>query len=109
MQMTRRHSSFLVLAATGLIALGCGSDEQTTEPPLDTSPTHREHHAVTYDPATRRVLVHAGLSRLAGGATRTLDDLWSWDGSRWTAVSAANGRQALGHLLFADGTGSIFV
>lgn len=74
-------------------------------------PPYRQHHALTYDPASQKVLLHGGLSRDSGGPREVppLDDLWSWDGARWTLVASHTGMGMVGHLLFADGAGGLFV
>jgi hypothetical protein len=74
------------------------------------APLFRQHHAVTYDPGTRRVLMYGGLSRdSVNTSPASLDDLWSWDGVRWSLIARHTGFGLVGHLLFADGAGGLFV
>ena len=59
-------------------------------------PAARKHHAVTYDPRHERVVLY-------GGATNTgelFDDLWSWDGTRWTLIGRSI--PSASHTVFAD-------
>ncbi len=44
-------------------------------------PAGRNHHAMVYDPARRRVLLFGGFDRPSSPA---LPDLWEWDGTTWT-------------------------
>ena len=72
-----------------------------------TAPAHRRHHAIAYDPATKRVWVYGGQHLVSNSEAPMLDDLWSWDGRRWTQESAGTGLAMIGHQLFADG-GALF-
>ena len=72
------------------------------------TPAPREHHAITYDPASRSVIVSGGVSRSRGTSDRLLDDVWSWDGHRWNSIAATTGLTMVGHQLFADGAGGVF-
>ncbi|MEM7202794.1 MAG: kelch repeat-containing protein [Planctomycetota bacterium] len=49
------------------------------------SPPPRSGSAMAYDPVTRTVLLSGGFSD--GFGIYTLDELWSWDGVRWTRIS----------------------
>lgn len=73
-----------------------------------TSPPHRRHHALVYDPASRHVLLAGGQHLVSNSETPVLDDLWSWDGLRWTQVAASTGIPMITHKLFADTTGGLF-
>jgi hypothetical protein len=64
---------------------------------------------LTYDPAGQRVLLYGGQHLEGQGNAPPMGDLWSWDGTRWTQLDASTGTGMLGHKLFADGTGGIFV
>lgn len=73
-----------------------------------TTPPHRRHHALTYDPATKRVLLYGGQHLVSDSDTPVLDDLWAWDGRAWTRLAASTGTGMIGHKLFADGAGGLF-
>ncbi|MEP7346602.1 MAG: kelch repeat-containing protein, partial [Gemmatimonadaceae bacterium] len=72
-----------------------------------TAPPHRRHHAIAYDPASKRVLVYGGQHLVSNSNAPMLDDLWSWDGQRWTRV-AATGTVNIAHRIFTDDTGGLF-
>jgi hypothetical protein len=72
------------------------------------TPPHRRHHAIVYDPASKRVLLYGGQHLVSDSEAPILDDLWSWDGRRWTQVAASTGINMIGHKLFADGVGGVF-
>lgn len=71
------------------------------------SPPHRRHHAVAYDPVHRRSLLFGGQHVDSGSNAPMLDDVWSWDGTRWTSVAASSGVPALAHRVFVDETGAL--
>ncbi len=72
------------------------------------APPHRRHHAITYDPATKRVLLSGGQHLVSSTETPILSDLWSWDGERWTRVAENAGFPIFTHKLFADSAGGVF-
>jgi hypothetical protein len=51
----------------------------------------------------------AGYSVDSTGNGPILDDLWSWDGRRWSAVAPSTGLRLVGHTFFADRNGALFV
>ena len=79
-------------AATELAAVASQSDEQ---------PVPRRHHAVTYDTRSERVVLYGG----ASNDNQYLDDLWSWDGNRWTLV--ARPAPSAGGALYSDENGNL--
>jgi hypothetical protein len=40
---------------------------------------------MAYDAARGRIVLYGGRAR-DNGQVRTLDDMWEWDGARWTRV-----------------------
>jgi hypothetical protein len=49
-------------------------------------PPKRAHHSLAYDPARQRVILTGGSTPVNGGESYTFfNDLWSFDGTRWTA------------------------
>jgi hypothetical protein len=55
-------------------------------------PPPRDHHSMTYDARRGRVVVFGGGGQPTGVGTYVspnawLNDLWEWDGSRWTQVA----------------------
>ncbi len=66
------------------------------------APPKRAHHSIVYDEAAGRVLVHAGSSPFEGGnCCAMFNDLWAFDGTRWTAL-APSGPQMSGMRLAYD-------
>lgn len=66
------------------------------------APPKRAHHSIVYDEAAGRVLVHAGSSPFEGGnCCAMFNDLWAFDGTRWTAL-APSGPQMSGMRLTYD-------
>ena len=72
------------------------------------TPAPRHHHALTWDPVRKQVLMSGGHSVDSTGNGPILDDLWSWDGQRWTALAVSTGLPLLGHSFFADRNGALF-
>jgi hypothetical protein len=67
-----------------------------------TAPPKRAHHAIVYDEAASRVLVTGGSSPFEGGQCCAMfNDLWSFDGTRWTALPSS-GAQMSGMRLAYD-------
>ena len=95
----------IIVACLMAVAAIRPSASQSTEAP---TPPHRRHHALTYDPATKRVLLHGGQHLVSNSEAPVLNDLWSWDGSRWTQLSASVGMGMIAQA-FADGDGGVFI
>ena len=76
--MTLGRASLLAIAiAQPLIA----------QPAAGTVPPKRAHHAIVYDDAAGRVLVTGGSSPYENGnCCAMFNDLWAYDGTRWTAL-----------------------
>ncbi|MEO7966687.1 MAG: kelch repeat-containing protein, partial [Gemmatimonadaceae bacterium] len=72
------------------------------------TPPDRRHHALTFDPVIRRVLLSGGQQLVSNTETPLLSDLWSWDGARWTQVTANAGIPIFTHKLFADSARGVF-
>jgi hypothetical protein len=54
------------------------------------APPKRAHHALVYDEQGQRVLLAGGNSPTAGGESHTsFNDLWAFDGTRWTALQSS--------------------
>lgn len=59
-------------------------------PALLAQPPKRAHHAIVYDDANGRVLVTGGSSPYENGnCCAMFDDLWAFDGTRWTALPSS--------------------
>lgn len=57
------------------------------------APPARAHHALAYDPVTRRVLLTGGSTpRDSGRSFEFFNDLWAFDGRRWAALPASGDR-----------------
>ena len=66
------------------------------------SPPKRAHHAIVYDDANSRVLVTGGSSPYENGnCCAMFNDLWAFDGARWTALPSS-GAQMSGMRLAYD-------
>lgn len=55
-----------------------------TQVNVATSPSPRDHHAMTYDAKRKRIVLFGGFD----GAY--LNDLWEWDGKSWKRIIASN-------------------
>ena len=59
----------------------------------ETTPPARAHHALAYDPRTQRVLLTAGSTpRDSGRSFEFFNDLWAFDGRRWTELPTSGDR-----------------
>jgi hypothetical protein len=65
-------------------------------PPLSTArtqfavPPKRAHHALVYDAQRQRVLLTGGNVPTEGGKSNaSFNDLWAFDGMRWTALPSS--------------------
>jgi hypothetical protein len=96
----RSHAAWAVAAALTTATMPAAQ-------PRGDAPADRHHHAMTYDRATRRVLLFGG-ARTDNGPS-ILSDLWSWNGRVWSAVAIDTGRPLSGHRLFSDHRGGVFV
>jgi hypothetical protein len=57
------------------------------------APPARAHHALAYDPVTRRVLLTGGSTpRDSGRSFEFFNDLWAFDGRRWVELPASGDR-----------------
>lgn len=76
--MTFLRAAFLVVApASSLLAQAATSD----------IPPRRAHHAIVYDDAGGRVLITGGSSPFDNGnCCAMFNDLWAFDGTKWTAL-----------------------
>jgi hypothetical protein len=65
------------------------------------SPPRRAHHALVYDEVRERVLVTGGSSPHAdGNCCAFFNDLWAFDGTRWTALPSSGARMSGMRLAF---------
>lgn len=56
------------------------------------TPGARDHHAMAYDEARGTTVMYGGEDAGANDATsRFPSDTWTWDGSRWTRITAPSG------------------
>jgi hypothetical protein len=69
--------------------------------PLLAQPPKRAHHAIVYDVANSRVLVTGGSSPYENGnCCAMFNDLWAFDGSRWTALPSSGAQMSGMRLAF---------
>jgi len=64
-----------------VLALALGAAQETSPGP---SPDARGGHAMTYDPPRGVTLMFGG-----GNRERAFNDLWGWDGERWSLLSSS--------------------
>lgn len=70
-------------------------------------PPARAHHALIYDPASRRVLLSGGSTPTDSGRSGVFfRDTWAFDGERWTLLDDT-GTPLSGARLFVDRTGRV--
>ena len=81
--VTRVRLAAVALAVVPLVAI----------PLRDAVPPARAHHALAYDPVARRVVLTAGSTpRDSGRSFEFFNDLWAFDGRRWTELPASGDR-----------------
>ncbi len=97
------HELFFILRRVVLIAsLGTAAHLRAQ----DTIPARRGHHALIYDESRKRVLMTGGSTPADGGRTSAFfNDLWEFDGKRWTAL-APSGEKLSGVALAFDSKNS---
>ncbi len=106
--MTTHRLSLLALRTLGVFAcigaatVACGSStpEGPTTPddvPAPSSPSSRRHSGIAYDAPRQRVLVFGGVDN----TNVALDDLWSWNGTAWSRLSARTGGREIGTEMYA--------
>ena len=78
-----------------LLVSACGSSSTTMVP--DPQPSSRTEYAMVYDATRQRVLLFGG-----GNAAAQFNDLWSWDGSTWTLLSASGPSARVGAIMAWD-------
>lgn len=79
-----RLLSSCLLAATAALLLLPLAHAQSSSPP------RRAHHALVYDPANQRILLSGGSTPVDGGSRFVFfNDLWAFDGTRWTRLGAS--------------------
>jgi hypothetical protein len=49
-------------------------------------PPPRHYHALVYDAARKKIVLHGGSVYNSAGQTPALTDTWEWDGTNWTEV-----------------------
>ncbi len=78
--MLARQLALTAIAATQLVA-------------QDSAPPRRAHHSLVYDEAGKRVLLWGGSSPYANGdCCEFFNDLWAFDGTRWTSLGETGTR-----------------
>jgi hypothetical protein len=85
-----------------VVAVGSAVPALSTARTEVVAPAKRAHHALVYDGHRQRVLLTGGNSPLAGGESyASFNDLWAFDGTRWTALRSS-GLQVWGMRLAFD-------
>ena len=73
-----------------------------------TTPPRRAHHTMFYDEDAKRILLTGGSTPLDGGQRfEFFNDLWSFDGRKWTALTSSGDRIS-GTAIAGDARGRIF-
>lgn len=74
-----------------------------------TTPPRRAHHALAYDANRQRVLLTGGSTPTDGGRNFTFfNDLWEFDGTRWSALPSSGERLSGMRLAFDSKLGRLF-
>jgi uncharacterized protein (TIGR03437 family) len=89
-------SASLMLALFAPVAVAQTPGNWTQQMPK-TSPSARDSAPLAYDAQLSRVVLFGG-----GGATGTLNDTWTWDGTTWAPTSSAPGPPAGGGWMTYD-------
>ena len=66
----------------------CAAHERAGWPRRRRVPSARTYAAMAFDSTTGLTVMYGG----SGGVGVTLSDIWTWDGSRWTATAKGPGR-----------------
>jgi hypothetical protein len=66
-------------------------------------PSKRAHHAMAFDAKRGEVVLYGGSTAAADDSSTIFDDLWSWNGKRWTRI-ATTGLPRSSHRLVYDPT-----
>lgn len=74
--------------ALALLAVAASAAAQS--PATTTAPVRRAHHSLVYDDSRGQVLLFGGSSpRGDGGCCDMFNDLWAFDGTRWTPLPSS--------------------
>ncbi len=85
-----------------LLALSVTGAGLLSRTPESEAPPRRAHHSMAYDAARQRVILTGGSTPIDGGRNFVFfNDLWSFDGARWTKV-AETGEKMSGSQLAYD-------
>jgi hypothetical protein len=95
----RSHHRLAYDAARGVIVLfggGRNTNETWTwdgtqwkQHVVDGAPPGRDSHALAYDAVRQRVVLYGGSNRQGVPPHGYLDDVWEWDGTRWSRSTPA--------------------
>jgi Galactose oxidase, central domain len=84
------HSSVEALGSLFGLALIASAASAQAQPE---TPPRRAHHALAFDAARQRVLLHGGSTPADGGeSSEFFNDLWEFDGVRWTPRPASGAK-----------------
>ena len=95
--------SLVALAIATAVINGAAIESAVLASQSDDRPVARRHHALTYDTRSERVVLYGGVS----DDNQFLDDLWSWDGNRWTLV--ARPAPSAGGAMYSDEHGNLIL
>ena len=115
----RDHTQMAFDAGRGRAVLFGGSGDNPNEMVTDTweydgavwtrvagdGPPGRVHHAMHYDAGTGRVTLAGGTSP----ATGTLGDVWTWNGSRWSAAGSIGAPRSHATMTFHRGLDALIL
>ena len=74
-----------------------------------TDPPVRAHHSLVYDDAGQRVLLAGGSTPLDNGERfEFFNDLWSFDGKQWTALTPSGSRRSGQRLAYNSAAKAVF-
>lgn len=84
-----------MLRLANLLGAACAAALGTAALVQDRGPEPRAHHALAFDEELGQVLLVGGSAPTEGGEqSRFFDDVWAFDGKRWTLVAATGERRS---------------
>src|SRR5262245_3689164 len=79
-----------------------GWDGKTWRVLSATGPSPRDHHAMVYDAARKKIVLYGGGDADPSGRSVYFSDTWEWDGKAWTRVAEAGPGPRVHHAMGYD-------
>jgi hypothetical protein len=67
-----------------------------------TGPSPRDHHAMVYDAARKKIVLYGGGDADPSGRADYFGDTWEWDGKAWTRITDAGPGTRVHHAMAYD-------